>query len=103
MSRNEYQNLQTPSPIYESSRTAPFYHLISVPTAAPEPCEEGEFQCDNGKCLRESLKCDYVEQCEYGEDEDDTLCDRGKRTISILYRHGIADRNHVRIRVVTFQ
>ncbi|XP_030833691.1 low-density lipoprotein receptor-related protein 1B [Strongylocentrotus purpuratus] len=33
------------------------------------PCEEGLFRCNDGTCFDESLRCNYIDECEMGEDE----------------------------------
>ncbi|XP_071957479.1 low-density lipoprotein receptor-related protein 3-like [Antedon mediterranea] len=37
------------------------------------PCSEDEFECDNGKCIAASLKCDTYDMC--GDNSDEANCD----------------------------
>ncbi|XP_072047228.1 uncharacterized protein [Amphiura filiformis] len=36
-----------------------------------EPCSEGYYQCPDGSCINEELRCDYVTDCEDNSDEID--------------------------------
>ncbi|XP_054714592.1 LOW QUALITY PROTEIN: MAM and LDL-receptor class A domain-containing protein 2-like [Uloborus diversus] len=38
-------------------------------------CSGLEFQCSNGKCIEENLRCDYKNDCGDGSDERDFVCD----------------------------
>lgn len=37
-------------------------------------CGDGEFECDNGRCIRKTQVCDTVTNCDDGSDENVTLC-----------------------------
>ena len=36
-----------------------------------ESCEENEFKCKNGECIRKKWRCDKVIDCQDKSDEDD--------------------------------
>lgn len=37
-------------------------------------CGDEEFECDDGKCIDNTMLCDEVRDCESGEDEDPKNC-----------------------------
>jgi len=43
---------------------------LFVATNAQKKCEDYEFACENGKCIRESYKCDGDNDCADGSDEN---------------------------------
>lgn len=47
-------------------------------------CAEGEFTCDNGKCVRGQYKCDGRRDCEDGSDESEKTCYPGENSCATL-------------------
>ena len=47
-------------------------------TAKREQCDEGEFQCDNGRCINQIWKCDHENDCGDGSDEGKNCKDHFK-------------------------
>ena len=45
--------------------------LLSV-----KACKDTEFECNPGKCIPGSWKCDSEEDCENGSDEAEELCSK---------------------------
>jgi len=39
-----------------------------------KPCDESEFQCNNGQCIPSGWECDGEEDCISGEDEQQQKC-----------------------------
>ncbi|XP_056271193.1 low-density lipoprotein receptor-related protein 8-like isoform X2 [Pseudoliparis swirei] len=44
------------------------------PPSTPPPCTPAEFRCGDGRCIRQSWRCDHAEDCSDGSDED--ACDQ---------------------------
>ena len=44
------------------------HHSFSVSRSCPY---NGDFKCNDGRCLRSSAVCDGYDHCESGEDEED--------------------------------
>ena len=44
-------------------------HLAPPTHAPPEPCSSGQWTCDDGACIGESLRCDRKYDCPDGSDE----------------------------------
>ena len=51
------------------------YHLSIVPSpGVPECTGENQYQCDDGRCLPASYRCDGEYDCGYGDDSDEEGC-----------------------------
>ena len=46
----------------------PDYSTVKCPTPMAE-CEEGQFQCNNGRCINKHWECDHDDDCGDGSDE----------------------------------
>ncbi|XP_041371339.1 low-density lipoprotein receptor-related protein 2-like isoform X1 [Gigantopelta aegis] len=82
-------------------------HLFGI-GGGSEPCEDGEFQCNNKVCIPATQRCNGHRDCSHGEDEDKHQCLNGihcldnvnwfqcsnKRCIDIHYKcNGVDDCN----------
>lgn len=60
----------------------------------PAACKPEEFRCENGGCIELSRLCDYIPDCEGGEDEancstSDALIERkGKKNFHPFAKEG---------------
>lgn len=58
--------------IQQTKRNGQFVVVIQWFSGFAGPaCELYEFQCRDGKCIRQSQKCDYVPDCQDSSDEED--------------------------------
>ena len=50
------------------------FRFLVFAVSASKNCTESEFQCRNGKCIRENRKCNSFNDCGDGSDEEEAMC-----------------------------